>query len=44
MLDIKLVREQPETIREALKKRRLSVDVEPLLAAETKRRTLLVEI
>ena len=44
MLDIKLLRDNPQAIREALKKRRVSVDVEPLLAAETKRRTLLVEI
>ena len=44
MIDIKLLRDNPDIVREALQKRRLSIDLAPLLAAETKRRTLLTAL
>ncbi len=44
MLDLKLLREQPEQIREALKKRGSSFNLEALLKLEKARRELLVSI
>jgi len=44
MLDIKLIREQPDLVREALKKRQLSPDVvAEVLSIDARRRKLLVE-
>ena len=44
MLDIKLVRENPNAVREALKKRGASFDLDKLLDWENKRRQLLIEL
>ncbi len=45
MLDIKLIREKPDLVREALKKRQLDpAMVEEVLAVDSKRRKLLVEV
>ena len=45
MLDIKLIREQPELVREALKKRQLNPSmVDEIVASDAKRRKLLVEV
>ncbi len=44
MLDLKLLREQPEVIREALKKRGTKFDLDALLQLEAQRRRLLTEI
>lgn len=45
MLDIKLIREKPDLVREALKKRQLDpAMVEEVLAVDGKRRKLLVEV
>lgn len=43
MIDIKLIRETPEVLREALKKRNTSVDLEPLLHLDRSRREILHE-
>jgi seryl-tRNA synthetase len=44
MLDIKLLRENPDAIREGLKKRGISVALDELLELEKKRRQVLVQI
>ncbi len=44
MLDPKWIREHPEELRELLKKRRHSFDIEALLALEADRRNLLTEV
>ena len=44
MLDLKLLREQPEMIRDALARRGGTVALEPLLAKEKARRRLLTEL
>ena len=44
MLDLKLLRENPELIREALKKRNSLVNLDPLLTLEAKRRQLLTSV
>ncbi len=44
MLDLKILRESPERVREALKNRRITCDLEGLLQLEQERRTLLTEI
>jgi len=44
VLDLKLLRDNPESIREALKRRHSSYDLEPLLAREKQRRDLLMRI
>lgn len=44
MLDLKLLRENPDVIREALQKRRIQFDLEQLLRVEQQRRTLLTRI
>lgn len=43
MLDIKLLRQEPEKIREALKNRNNSLDIEPAIELDKKRRELLQE-
>ena len=43
MIDVKLLRENPDTVREALVKRRSSIDLDSILAVETQRRALLHE-
>ncbi|OGR45344.1 MAG: serine--tRNA ligase [Elusimicrobia bacterium GWA2_61_42] len=43
MLDINLIRTNPEKVRQALLKRLDAVDLEPLLALDRKRRELIVE-
>lgn len=43
MLDIKKIRENPELLTDALKKRNMNIDIQPLLDADTKRRELLSE-
>ena len=44
MLDLKLLREQPDAIREALQKRGTRFELDALLSWESKRRTMLKEI
>ena len=44
MLDLKLLRENPEIIREALKRRGATMDLDGLLAFERQRRALLTRI
>ncbi|MDP2664421.1 MAG: serine--tRNA ligase [bacterium] len=44
MLDIKVIRQNPESIKEACKKRGLDFDVEKLIELDTKKRELLQEI
>lgn len=44
MLDIKFVREHPETVLEALKKRGMEFSLDEFLALEKKRRELLAEV
>ncbi len=43
MLDIKLFRENPEIVREALRKRNSSLDIEPIINLDRTRRELLYE-
>lgn len=43
MLDIKVLRTEPEKIREALKKRNNNLDIEPIIELDKKRRELLGE-
>lgn len=43
MLDLKFVRENPDLIREALRKRRAQFDLDELLELDEKRRALLVQ-
>ncbi len=45
MLDIKIIREQPDLVREALRKRQAEVDlVERVLKLDEKRRTLILDV
>ena len=44
MLDLKLLRENPDVVRDALKRRHSAYDLEPLLAREKQRRQLITEI
>ena len=44
MIDLKLLRENPDAVREALKRRGSQVALEPLLAREKERRRLITEI
>lgn len=44
MLDIKILRTEPERIREALKKRNNDLDITPAIELDQKRRALLVEV
>jgi len=44
MLDIKLLRESPEVVRAALKKRNSPIDLEPLLELDARRRKLLYDM
>lgn len=43
MLDLKLLRETPDVVRQALKKRNNPLDIEPLLALDAQRRQLLYD-
>lgn len=43
MLDIKILRTEPEKIREALKKRNNDLDIAPAIELDVKRRTLLAD-
>ena len=45
MLDLKLIREKPELIREALRKRQMETDiVDQIVALDEQRRTLILEV
>ncbi|HOO58685.1 MAG TPA: hypothetical protein PK273_05255, partial [Anaerolineaceae bacterium] len=45
MLDLKLIRENPELIREALRKRQIETDiVDQIIALDEQRRTLILEV
>jgi len=44
MLDLKLLRDNPNAIREGLKRRGSSIDLEPLLELEQQRRALLMSL
>ncbi len=44
MLDLKLIREKPELVREALAKRHDTAPIDEILALDEKRRKLLVEV
>lgn len=44
MLDIKLLRQEPEKIKEALKKRNNDLDIEPAIALDKERREILQEV
>ncbi len=44
MLDIKLLRTEPEKIKEALKNRNTELDIEPALLLDIKRREILTEV
>src|SRR5688572_13572701 len=44
MLDIKFIREHKDIIKDAARKKRISFDVEQLLAVDDKRKTLLTSI
>lgn len=44
MLDIKFIRENPDLIKEAVRKKHLDFNVDELLAAEEKRTTLLTQV
>ncbi len=43
MLDLKLIRQNPETVREGLEAKRVKLDLQPLLALDEQRRILLQE-
>lgn len=43
MLDMKLLRTDPDRVREAMRKRRKEVDIDSLIAADAARRELIVE-
>ncbi|MGB6370753.1 MAG: serine--tRNA ligase, partial [Atribacterota bacterium] len=43
MLDIKLIRSNPEKVKEALKKRKEKINIEEVLSLDEKRRELLLE-
>ena len=44
MLDIKILRTEPEKIREALKNRNSDLDITPAIELDVKRRELLTEV
>ena len=44
MLDIKILRQEPERINEALKKRNNSLDIEPAIELDKQRRSILTEV
>ncbi|MCY0864369.1 MAG: serine--tRNA ligase, partial [Sulfobacillus sp.] len=44
MLDLKRIRQEPETVRELLRKKHVEVDFTPLLDWDQKRRELLAEV
>jgi len=44
MLDIKFIREHKEIIKEAARKKRISFDVESLVEADDKRKSILEDI
>ena len=44
MIELRLLRENPELIRDALKRRNVQLDLEPLLKLEAERRKLLAEV
>jgi len=44
MIDIKLLRENPQTIKDSIKRRGLSVDIDALLDLDTKRRAKIAEL
>ena len=44
MLDIKVLRQEPERIKEALKKRFNPLDIEPAIELDKQRRAILVEV
>jgi seryl-tRNA synthetase len=44
MLDIKFIKENPDLIKEAARKKRIAFDIDPLLRAEEKRITLTGEV
>ena len=44
MLDIKILRQEPERIKEALKKRNNDLDIEPAIVLDKERRAILTEV
>jgi len=44
MLDIRLIRSQPEKVQEALRRRGKEISLDPVLQADARRRALLVEV
>lgn len=44
MLDIKILRQEPERIKEALKKRNNDLDIEPAIVLDRERRAILTEV
>ena len=44
MIDIKILRTEPEKIKEALKNRNNDLDITPAITLDAKRRSLLVEV
>ena len=44
MLDIKLIRTEPEKVKKALARRKENVDIDALLALDTKKRETLFEV
>ena len=44
MLDIKILRTEPDKIRQALKKRNNDLDITPAIELDAKRRTILTEV
>ena len=44
MLDIKILRQEPERIKDALKKRNNNLDIEPAIELDKKRRKILTEV
>ena len=44
MLDIKILRQNPEIIKDALKKRNNDLDITPAVELDKKRREILVDV
>ena len=44
MLDIKILRQEPEKIKEALKKRNNTLDIEPAIELDKQRRAILTDV
>ena len=44
MLDIKILRQNPEIIKDALKKRNNDLDIEPAIELDKQRRAILTEV